>query len=316
VLDGARASANLSEHWGVAAFGGTLPDPLDSSPETDTSRFGAELLWQGEVSGAPARGSVTAQGSRFLGQLDERRLTAIGEVYPKFGRIGARAEVSMYDRDNPWNADPAELTSLAGDAIFRTGDLRFGLQLETRRPERSHYLAAALPAGYFCVAQTIAGSRVTEPCVGGDMRSMALLTAAWDNEHWTIDGGGSAVTTAVAAAEQASAFINLRHRNLFDVLRFDAGASVSSGSLLESAALSFGLGAAFWQDRLDASVYYRPSVLRYRANSEQLLEHGTGARLWWALFDDFDTSVSADLLTGPDVDVLFLQGALAWRPRF
>lgn len=316
MLDGARASAALGEHWGIAAFGGTLPDPRDSSPETDTSRFGAELLWQGEVSRAPARASLTAQGSRFLGQLDERRLTAIGEVYPKFGRLGARAEVSMFDRDNPWNADPAELTALGGDATFRTGALRFGLQLETRRPERSYYLAAALPAGYFCAPQTIAGSAVTEPCVGGDRRSMALLTAAWDSEHWTVDGGGSAVTTAVAAAEQAAAFVNLRRRDLFDVLRFDAGASVSSGSLLESAALSFGLGAAFWQDRLDASVYYRPSVLRYRANSEQLFEHGTGARVWWALFDDFDTSVSADLLSGPDVDVLFVQGALAWRPRF
>jgi hypothetical protein len=316
MLDGARASASFGQHWGVAAFGGTLADPLDSSPQTDASRFGAELLWHGEVSRAPARASLTAQGSRFLGQMDERRLTAIAEAYPSFGRLGARAEVSMFDRDNPWNADPAELTAFGGDASFRTGALRFGLQLETRRPERSYYLAAALPAGYFCVSQTVSGSTLTEPCVGGDMRSMALLTAAWDNEHWTIDGGGSAVTTSVASAEQASAFVNLRRRDLFGLLRFDAGGSVSSGSLLESAALSFGLGAAFWQDTLDASVYYRPSVLRYKANSEQLIEHGTGARLWWAVFDDFDTSLSADLISGADVDVLFVQGALAWRPRF
>jgi hypothetical protein len=63
-------------------------------------------------------------------------------------------------------------------------------------------------------------------------------------------------------------------------------------------------------------VYYRPSVLRYKANSEPLLEHGSGARVWWAVLDGFDTSVSADLLRGPDVDVLFVQAALAWRPRF
>jgi len=316
MLDGARASASLGEHWGIAAFGGTLPDPLDSSPETDTSRFGGELFWHGEVSRSPARASLTAQGSRFDGRLDERRLTAIGEVYPKFGRLGARAEVSMFDRENPWNADPTELTALGGDASFRTGALRFGLQLETRRPERSYYLAAALPPGYFCVPGTVSGSAAREGCLGGDRRSMALLTAAWDSEYWTIDGGGSAVTTSVAAAEQASAFVNLRRRDLFGLLRFDAGASVSSGSLLESAALNVSVGAAFWQDRLDASVYYRPNVLRYRANSEQLLEHGTGARLWWAVFDDFDSSLSADLLTGPDVDVLFVQAALAWRPRF
>jgi hypothetical protein len=86
--------------------------------------------------------------------------------------------------------------------------------------------------------------------------------------------------------------------------------------LLESAALNVGLGAAFLQDALDASIYYRPNVLRYKADSQQLLEHGAGARVWWAVVDDFDTSLSADLLTGPDVDVLFVQAALAWRPRF
>ncbi len=316
MLDGARASASLGESWGVAAFGGTLADPLDTSPELDASRFGAELLWHGDLQGAPSRASFTAQGSRFDGRLDERRLTAIAESYPAFGRLGARAEAALFDSDNPWNADPAELTALGADASFRVGALRFGLQLETRRPERSYWLAAALPAGYFCVSQTVAGSAVSEPCVGGDMRSMASLTAAWDSASWTVDAGGTAVTTRVGTAEQAAAFLSFRRRDIFGLLRFDAGGSISSGSLLESAALNVGLGAAFLQDALDASVYYRPNLLRYKADSQQLFEHGAGARVWWALIDDFDTSLSADLLTGPDVDVLFVQAALAWRPRF
>ncbi|HTV21148.1 MAG TPA: hypothetical protein VMG12_20825, partial [Polyangiaceae bacterium] len=316
MLDGARASAAIGESWAIAGFGGTLADPLDTSPELDTQRFGAELLYNGEVARAPARASLTAQGSRFDGRLDERRLTATFESYPSFGRLGARAEASMFDSDNPWNADTAELTALAGDASFRVGSLRFGLALETRRPERSYWLASFLPAGYFCVSRTVAGSATSEPCLGGDLRTLAALTAAWDAENWTLDAGASAVTTRMAPAEQATAFVHFQRRNLFGALRFDAGSSVSSGSLLESAALEVGLGASLLRDALDASVYYRPNVLRYRANSEQLLEHGTGARLWWALFDGFDTSLSGDLLTGPDVDVLFVQAALAWRPRF
>jgi hypothetical protein len=316
MLDGARASAAIGEHWGIAAFGGTLADPLDTSPETEASRFGAELLYSGELGHAPSRASLTLQGSRFAGRIDERRLTAVVESHPELGRIGARAEASLFDADNPWNADSAELTALAADATFRLNELRLGLALETRRPERSYWLASALPAGYFCVAAAVPGSAGAEPCLGNAMRSMAALSAAWDAASWTLDAGATAVTTRMAAAEQASAFLHLELRDVFGVLRFDAGSSVSSGSLLESAALELGLGASLWRDALDASLYYRPALLRYKANAEPLLEHGTGARLWWALFDGFDASVSGDLLTGPDADVLFVQAALAWRPRF
>jgi len=316
MLDGGRASAALGSGWAVAAFGGALPDPLDTGFETQAARFGGELLWHGDVGGAPTRASLTAQGSRFQERLDERRLSLRAESFPAFGQLGARAELSLFDRDNPWNAQPAELTALGGDATFRVDSLRFGLSVEARRPERSYLLASVLPAGYFCVAETTAGNVAREPCLGGDLRSVGLATAAWEGEAWTLDAGASAVTTRGASAEQASAFFNVRRREILGVLRAEAGASVSSGSLLESAALQLGLGAALLDDRLDASAYYRPSVLRYRAGAGQLLEHGVGARVWWAAFGDFDTSVSADLLTGPDVDVLFLQAALAWRPRF
>jgi hypothetical protein len=144
---------------------------------------------------------------------------------------------------------------------------------------------------------------------------MALHTAAWDGAAWAIDAGASAVATKGAPAEQAYAFVNFRRRDLFGRLRFDAGASVSSGSLLESAALALGLGATFLEDSVDASLYYRPSVSYYKAGSDRLLEHGVGTRLWWELTEVLDTSVAADLLTGPDVNVLFVQVAVAYRPR-
>ncbi|HWO13048.1 MAG TPA: hypothetical protein VNN80_26290, partial [Polyangiaceae bacterium] len=317
MLDGARASASLGGGVGVAAFGGTAPDPLDTSPSTDTSRFGAELAYSGELGRAPLRASLTAQGSRFAGQLDERRLTALTESYPAFGRIGARAELSAFDRDNPWSAEPLELTALGGDISFRLDSLRLGLAVEARRPERSYWLASALPPGYFCVPAVISGSTTREPCVGGDLRTLGLVTAAWQSERWSIDATASATGTRRAAAEQATAFLNLRRRDLLaGHLRIEAGGGVSSGSLIQSASLNLGVGAGFLEDALDASVYYRPSVLRYEANSQALVEHGAGARLWWALLDELDASLSGDLVTGADVDVLLLQGALAWRPRF
>jgi hypothetical protein len=63
-------------------------------------------------------------------------------------------------------------------------------------------------------------------------------------------------------------------------------------------------------------VYYRPNVTRYRAGSRELLEHGAGTRWWWAATRELDLSLSADVLSSRDVDVLFLQTTLSWRPRF
>jgi len=316
MLDGARASASLSESWSLGAFGGTLADPLDGRPATDVVRFGGELLWQGLAQAAPARASVTLQGSRFLGTLDERRLTALLEAYPQFGRFGAHAEVNSFDEQNPWNAPPVELTAIGADASIEIASIRFGAALDMRRPERSLWLSAALPPGYFCVAESVPGGTGREPCIGGDQRVAAQFTAAVEGELWTLDSGATSVTTSLAAAEQTTAFLSYRQLGLWGAGRFDVGASLSSGSLIESAALNLGVGASLFQDSADLFVYYRPNVLRYRADALEFLEHGIGTRLWWAAPSDLDLSVSADVLSGPDIDVLFLQTTVAWRPRF
>jgi hypothetical protein len=316
MLDGARASASLSESWSLGAFGGTLADPLDGRPATDVARFGGELLWQGLALAAPTRASLTLQGSRFLGTTDERRVTALIEAYPKLGRLGAHAEVNFFDEQNPWNAPMAELTAIGADASIKIASMRFGAALDMRRPERSLWLSAALPRGYFCVTDSAPGTEGIEPCIGGDQRVAAQFNAAYEADLWTLDAGATTVATRLAAAEQTTAFLSYRQRGLWDAGRFDAGASISSGSLIESAALNLGVGASLFQDSADLSVYYRPSVLRYRADARELLEHGVGTRLWWAARSDLDLSLAADVLSGPDVDVLFLQTTLAWRPRF
>lgn len=316
MLDGARASASLGESWSLGAFGGTLADPLDGRPETDVSRFGAELLWQGSAGSAPTRASVTAQGSRFLGSTDERRLTALFESYPGFGHLGARAEVNFFDADNPWNAPSAELTDIGIDGSLRLSSVRLGLALDARLPERSQWLAASLPEGYFCVAESTPGAVGSEPCLGAARRVAASFTAAWEGELWTLDGGVTSVTTSLAAAEQNTAFLGFRQRGLWQAGRFDVGASASSGSLLESAALNLGVGVSLLEDSADLSLHYRPNVMRYRADAQEFLEHGVGTRLWWAANGELDLSLSADVLHSRDVEVLFLQTALAWRPRF
>jgi hypothetical protein len=64
------------------------------------------------------------------------------------------------------------------------------------------------------------------------------------------------------------------------------------------------------------SIQYRPSVARYRADSDAFVEHAVGSRLWWALSSAFDLTGSCELVTGRDVDVLLLQLGAAWTPRF
>lgn len=314
LLDGARVSGTLSDAFTLGAFGGTLPNPKDGAPSTDAARFGADVGWQDGA--ARTRASLTLQGSRYLGRLDERRLTGVVESYPGFGRLGAHAEVSLFDPNNPWGAATTELSAAGADASVRIDSLRLGALFDVRSPERSLWLAAFLPPGYFCTAQPIAGATGAEPCAGSDRRYTTALDAAWEATFWTLAAGANFTTTRPATAEQSTAFVSFRQREILKLLRFDTGASVSRGSLLDSAALDVGLGAATREDSVDVSVYYRPSLMRYRAGPDEFIEHGLGTRLWWALSDVLDLNGSLDVLTGPDVDVFTLQLGAAWRPRF
>lgn len=313
-LDGARVSASVSDAWSVAAFGGTLADPLDGSVSTDASRFGAELAWQDAEASWQPRGSLTLQASRFLGQNDERRVTALFESFPELGRLGARAELSLFDADNPWGAAPRELTAAGADVTFKLDALRIAASLDMRRPERSLWLASFLPRGYFCVAEPAPGP--VEPCTGGERRYAASLNAAWEAPLWTTDAGATFVTTHGSNAEQATAFMNFRRRELLGKLRLDAGGTVSRGSLYESVAFSIAPGAPLGDDSADLSFYYRPSWMRYRAELDGFIEHGFGTRIWWAASQVLDFSGSADVITGRDVDVVLFQLSAAYRPRF
>jgi hypothetical protein len=314
-LDGARVSASLTDAWSVAAFGGTLADPLDGSVSADASRFGTELTWQGSEMDWQPRGSLTLQGSRFLGRTDERRATGLFEAFPAFGRLGARAEISLFDADNPWAAATTEFTAAGADASLRFDHLRLGASFDMRRPERSLWLASFLPRGYFCVAETVVEAAI-EPCVGGERRYAAAFNAAWEATLWTADAGTTFATTRRANADQTTGFVNLRRREIVGKLRVDAGASLSRGSFYDSAAVNIAPGTSLWNESADVSFYYRPGWMRYRAELDGSFEHGFGTRLWWAASPVFDLSGSADVIVGRDVDVLVFQLGAAYRPRF
>lgn len=316
MLDGARVSGVLAEDWALSAFGGVLANPRDGSFETQASRFGAEIGWRDEDSAARPVASLTLQGSRFEERIDERRVTGILEAYPELGRFGARGEVSFFDADNPWAAAPAELTALGADAAIRVDSLRLGLAFDMRRPERSRWLDAFLPRGYSCVERAVAGATGAEPCSGGEQRYSASMNAGWHAPLWSLDAGGTYATSSVSEAEQATLFAAFQRRELAGPLRLDTSATLSRGSILESAALNLGAGAPFWNDGADLSLYYRPSITRYNADQAEFWEHGVGARIWWAPSHELDLSGSADVLVGRDADVLLLHVGASYRPRF
>jgi hypothetical protein len=88
----------------------------------------------------------------------------------------------------------------------------------------------------------------------------------------------------------------------------------ASGSVLDTVALSVGLGTPLARGLLDVSLRYRPALSRYQADTATFLEHAAGARLAIAPAGELSFSLDADAITGRDVDVLLLQTLLTWRP--
>jgi hypothetical protein len=318
-LDGVRLSAELAPGLSLAAFGGTPADPLNGGLATDASRFGSEVLWRGRAPWQP-QASLTLQGSSFQGSLDERRLLAQFQAFPKSGRIGARAEVQSFDRNNAWGASATELTALGADAAVAVLDsLQVSAAIDMARPERSRWLAAYLPAGFFCVATPQAGLEATELCEGGDRRYSGALGARLQQPSWVVSAGAQAATTERAEAENYGGFVAVRA--LPDLTRvpgtwLEAGASAQQGTFIDRTALDVSLGTRLASDALDAAVYYQPARARYRAGAEAFVEHGLGTRLWWSTGGTVDVQGSADWRTSADASVLFLYAGLAWRPRF
>ena len=150
-LDGARVRSPSWAGFSIGAFGGTVPDPLDNLPTLDTTRFGGELVYQNPSLAAQPFVALSAHGSTYMGNIDERRLNAEFDVFPGTGRVAGHFELSLHDENNIWRAPRVEVSAAGFDASARIGLFQITGRFDMRLPERSLWLTARiLPLGYLC----------------------------------------------------------------------------------------------------------------------------------------------------------------------
>lgn len=311
VLDGAHLQAETARGLTLGAFGGFVPDPLDGSPMTDASRFGAEVGYEDTRAELRPQLSLTAQGSRFEGALDERKLTLLADVYPEASHFGAYGELSLYDSDNPWGARTEELSAAGADASVRFGVVELGGRVDLQRPERSRWLASFLPPGYLCTASTPVDD---VPCFGDEARYLGSVDVGVRLERASFGATGSASTSQLSDDRQLTAALYASALDVIGPLRLDAGLRGSEGSFVHTLGASLGLGALLASGLLDVSVHYRPAVSRYEADTANYLEHTLGARVWLTPEPELELSLDADAISGRDVKVLLVQGVMTVRP--
>lgn len=314
MLDGGHVQAALGAGLTLGAFGGIVPDPLDGTPSSDASRFGAELGYRDLQARLRPEVSVVAQGSRYAGGLDERRLSSFVDLYPGEHRVGGYAELSFFDANNPWRAPAQELSAAGIDGTLHLGKVDLSGRVDMQRPERSRWLAAYLPPEWLCTHRAAIPSASPEPCHDNDARYLASGNAGWASGKLALNLGASASSTQNANADQLASFLRASVLNVVARARVEGSVSGSAGSLLQSLGGSVGVGSPFWRDTADLSVHYRPTWLRYAADPNGFVQHALGASLLFMPSSVFELSFNADLLAGPDVSVFLAQTLLTVRP--
>jgi hypothetical protein len=275
MLDGVRLATPSLGGLTLGAFGGLAPE-VDSGSPGEAVRFGAEVAWRSPRLSA----NLVALGSVWDGALDERRLLAGAEGAAGPLGVSLHAEVSGFDADNPWGAPRLALTSAVAAARLRSGAWRAGAGVDWREPERSRWLASLLPASWLDdeAADRLAG----------------WLDAGVDLHRLSLGAGASLVS-----GETRAAWADLRLWP-FAGARLDLGITAATGPLLDTAALRVAAGTQLLRQRLDLSVFYRPSVLRYRASLGDLVEHRAGGDLAWSPTPWLDLHLGVEVLEGGD----------------
>lgn len=311
-LDGARFEA---ARWGalrVSAFGGLLPDPIDGRFDRGAGRFGLELNVRGDSAVRPEL-TMVAHGSVFDGKVDEQRLFASARLFPGDHHLSAYAEAAAYDEDNPWQRPRFDLTAAGADADLRFARARVGARFDMRTPERSNWLASALPATWLCASSSALVPNAV--CTGGaDRRYVAQAFAGFDLRTATLDVGGSwAGSSEPALGRDVLGHATLRSTRIRERYDLALGASYETGTLLRTnAALRAEAGVGSRDDRVHLSVYYRPAYRRYEASIDALVEHGLGLGLHGAPNDALSIDVFADARLG-DVPLALVMLLLGYR---
>jgi hypothetical protein len=324
VLDGVRVRTPRFSGFSLAAFGGYVPDATTAEPATDNARFGVELGYSDPDSAWRPWIEVVAHGSRFAGALDERRLSSHASVHHQILSLSSYAELSMFERDNPWGADRVELTAAGIDASVHLDDIRVSARIDKRQPERSRWLASLLPQSWLCTAAPQPDPDAVEPCAGArDARYLATLDAGYHGRRLSLTAGASTVGTTTESdtatpiagpIEEVAAFADLRVVGILGESRLHLGALAARSALLSTLAVRAGVGAPIG-DALDLELSYRPAALLYNADIATIFEHRVGLDLVYTPHPTLDLAATAEGVLGDDVTALGLFATAVWRPR-
>jgi hypothetical protein len=311
MLDGGRAMARFGT-LEVAAFGGLVPDPISGKPDTGASRFGAEASYDAATSPWQPRIGLTAIGSTWSGQVDERRLALTASATHDRLILDGWAEAQQFPSGNPWGAHALELTGAGVSGEWHERGDHLGGDISFLRPERSLRLASVLPAEWLCTRAPQAGDVATEGCRGGDYWTTATMSAGLRRGRFVVDAIGSVGKThAVTSSYTSSAY--LRAELHIDRHRLVLGGSAGQAEFAAWTAGEAGIGSALTHS-VDAEVRYRGELLDYAASTGASLLHAIIVDVRYLHSTTLDVGMSALGTTGPDRDALAVLATIAWRP--
>ncbi|HRC58443.1 MAG TPA: hypothetical protein PKU97_21120 [Kofleriaceae bacterium] len=295
----------------VAAFGGVVPDPVSGKPDPSAARFGTELSYDALALPWQPHLALTAHGSTWNGELDERRLSAAVSASAGDTWLDGWAEAQAFASTNPWGASAVELTGAGATAQWRRDGRQLGLDVTYLRPERSLRLAAALPLEELCVpASQIGDGAVT--CPGGEWWASASASAGLRRRRWALD---AIVSVAHSRSETSSTTRSAALRGEREVGPVRVEAGVSAGKVAFASFTAAELGAAFAPARhLDVALRYRPELLDYVASEGPVLMHSVIAEGRASPQPSLDLAASVVATTGEDRDAVALMLFVAWRP--
>jgi len=311
MLDGGRAMFRTGS-LEVAAFGGVVPDPISGRPDTSVSRFGAEAVFDAIDNDWQPRIGLTAIGSTFGGQLDERRLVVSATANRGSLLLDGWAEAQSFAANNPWGAAAVELTGAGLAAEWRSRGAHLGADITFLRPERSLRLASALPSDWLCTRAPQPGDVATESCRGDDSSATASMSAGLRRGRFVVDGIGTVGRShAVSTSYTSSAY--LRAELHIDRHRLVLGSSVGRAEFGAWTSGEGGIGSLV-TTKLDVEVRYRAELLDYVAATKALLLHAIIADVRYRFRTNLDLGLSALATTGMDRSALGALATFAWRP--
>lgn len=312
MLDGARTRVVLGRTLATSLFAGAVPNPRDGTPWLSAARFGAEILYRDDESELRPSAMVVAHGSHFDGALDERRVQAQVSINPDAGYVNLGSELALQDRDNPWGAPSFAVQMVSADLGLRLGDVTLGTAARMQRPERSRMLDSLLPQQWLCLPLDPQRSG-SDACSGDAYEYRGELSASHTTGKHRIDLRGFVGDASYVNAQHWGGQASWRSMRVFELLRAQLSAGFQGGQLYQSVNARVGLGVSSATGDVDADVYYRPAISRYRASNDSFVEHGVGVQVNAAMSDRWDLLLSGDAVMSQDVSVLLVQSQLNYR---